>query len=235
MTTTTTTTNDVRSHDESLDWLRPLIDHTLLTPEATPRQVEAHIQEAIDLQLTAVCLRPTMIPADTRGLRIVTVCGFPAGAHDPAVKALEAELALARGADDIDMVIGLGAVKAHDWDTVRDDIRTLRAVVPTTNVLKVIIEAAVLTDDEIVTCCQIGQELGVDYMKTSTGYHPAGGASLAHVTLMSSILDEHVRVKASGGIRTLAQATAFVNAGAARLGISSTRALLTGASSDTTY
>jgi len=225
---TTTTADQFRNDDKSIDWLRPLIDHTLLTPEATPQHVENHMQEAIELGLSAVCLRPNMIPVDHRGLRIVTVCGFPSGAHDPAVKALEAERALARGADDIDMVIGLGAVKAHDWDTVRDDIRTLRAVVPTDKVLKVIIEAAVLTDDEIVSCCQIGQELGVDYMKTSTGYHPAGGASLAHVTLMSSVLDEHVRVKASGGIRTLAQATAFLDAGAARLGVSNTRALLAG-------
>lgn len=229
----TTTPDQFGDNDESMDRLRPLIDHTLLTPEATPQQVETHIREAVELGLTAVCLRPNMIPVDYRGgLRIVTVCGFPSGAHDTEVKALEAERALARGADDIDMVIGLGAVKAHDWETVRDDIRIVRAVVPTNNVLKVIIEAAVLTDDEIVRCCQIGQELGVDYIKTSTGYHPAGGASLAHVTLMSSVLDGDVRIKASGGIRTFAEATAFVDAGAARLGISNTRALLAGAASD---
>lgn len=232
---TTKTADHLRSHDESIDWIRPLIDHTLLTPEATPQQVEDHIQEAIDLGLSAVCLRPNMIPDDVRELRTVTVCGFPSGAHHPAVKAFEAERALIRGAHDIDVVINLGAVKAHDWGAVRDDIRTLRTVVPSSNVLKVIIEAAALTDDEIVTCCQIGQELGVDYMKTSTGYHPAGGASLANVRLMSSVLDEQVQVKASGGIRTSAQATAFLDAGAARLGISNTRALLAGTSFATSY
>ena len=227
--------NHLFSPDKSVDWIRPLIDHTFLTPEATAEQVEAHIQEAVDLGLSTVCLRPNMIPTDTRGLRIVTVCGFPSGAHDPSVKAIEAALALARGADDIDMVVGLGAVKAHDWDAVRHDIRTVRNVVPTSKVLKVIIEAAVLTDDEIIACCQIGQALGVDYMKTSTGYHPAGGASLAHVTLMSSVLGDHVQIKASGGIRTLEQATAFLDAGASRLGVSSTRALLAGTAANTDY
>jgi len=231
----TNTDMHLLGHNKSVDWIRPLIDHTLLTAQATEQQVDVHMQEAIDLGLSAVCLRPNMIPADTRGLRIVTVCGFPSGAHDPAVKAIEATLALARGADDIDMVVGLGAVKAHDWDAVRHDIRTVRNVVPTSKVLKVIIEAAVLTDDEIIACCQIGQALGVDYMKTSTGYHPAGGASLAHVTLMSSVLGDHVQIKASGGIRTLEQATAFLDAGASRLGVSSTRALLAGTAANTDY
>lgn len=220
-----------RDHDAEIARLLPLIDHTLLTPEATRQQVDAHLQEALALGLSAVCIRPNMIPAETSGLRIVTVCGFPSGAHDTAVKAREAEVALARGADDIDMVIGLGAVKAHDWTAVQDDVRALRAVVPSSKILKVIIETAALTDDEIVACCQIGQELGVDYMKTSTGYHPAGGARLADVALMSRVLDEHVQVKASGGIRTLAQATALIDAGATRLGISSTRSLLSGATS----
>lgn len=215
--------------------LLPLIDHTFLAPEATPRQMEAHLREAVELGLSAVCLRPHLMPEDALGLRIVTVCGFPSGAHDAVVKALEAERALARGADDIDMVVDLGAVKAHDWGAVRDDIRTVRAVVPAGKVLKVIIEAAVLTHDEVVACCRIGEELGVDYMKTSTGYHPAGGANLADVALMSRVLGDRVGVKASGGIRTLAQAAAMVDAGAARLGVSGTRALLAGASADSRY
>lgn len=206
--------------------IRHLIDHTLLTPEATAAQVDAHIDEAIELGLGAVCVRPTLIPADARGLRNVTVCGFPSGAHDPRTKAREAELALARGAHDIDMVIDLGAVKSHDWGRVRHDIETVRSIVPRDKVVKVIIESAALTDDEIVACSDLGAEVGVDDIKTSTGYHPAGGASVAAVALISRRVGPHVGVKASGGIRTLAQAVALVRAGATRLGVSSTRAML---------
>ena len=231
----TLTTNTLGDDDATRERMLPLIDHTLLTPEATPQQVDAHMREARELGLSAVCLRPSVLPDDAQGLRLVTVCGFPSGAHETAVKAFEAERALARGAHDIDMVIGLGAVKAHDWSAVRAEVRTLRDVVPSDRVLKVIIEAAVLTDDEIIACCRIGQEIGVDYMKTSTGYHPAGGASLADVALMSRVLEGQVLVKASGGIRTRAQAEAFLDAGAARLGVSGTRALLTGSSTADAY
>lgn len=217
-------TTDPRTLD-STD-IRDLIDHTLLTPEATAADVDAHLDEAIALGVGAVCVRPTLIPADARGLRIVTVCGFPSGAHDPRAKALEAELALSRGAHDIDMVTDLGAVKAHDWSLVRRDIETVRSVVPQDRVVKVIIESAALTDDEIVACSELGAEAGVDFIKTSTGYHPAGGASVDAVTLISRTMGPRIGVKASGGIRTLAQAVALVRAGATRLGVSSTRALL---------
>lgn len=195
--------------------LRGMIDHTLLTPEATAAQVDAHLREALDLGVGAVCIRPTLIPADAYGLRVVTVCGFPSGAHDPRVKALEAELALARGADDIDMVVDLGAVASHDWAAVRRDIDAVRAVVPSEKTLKVIIESAALSEDEIIRCSEIGAEVGVDYIKTSTGYHPAGGASVSDVALIARIVGPHVGVKASGGIRTRAQAMALVNDAAA--------------------
>lgn len=206
--------------------LRGMIDHTLLTPEATAVQVEAHLREAIELGLGAVCIRPTLIPADAYGLQVVTVCGFPSGAHDARVKALEAELALLRGAHDIDMVVDLGAVTSHDWAAVRRDIDAVRAVVPAERTLKVIIESAALSAEEIIRCSEIGAEAGVDYIKTSTGYHPAGGAAVADVALIARVVGPHIGVKASGGIRTRAEAIALVNAGASRLGVSSTRALL---------
>lgn len=206
--------------------LRAMIDHTLLAPEATAAQVDAHLREAIALDVRAVCIRPTLIPADAYGLRVVTVCGFPSGAHDARVKALEAEFALLPGAHDIDMVVDLGAVKAHDWLGVRRDIDAVRAVVPREKVLKVIIESAALSEEEIIRCSEIGAEAGVDYIKTSTGYHPAGGASVDDVALIARVVGPHVAVKASGGIRTRAQAIALVDAGASRLGVSSTRALL---------
>ncbi|MBF4560980.1 deoxyribose-phosphate aldolase [Microbacterium sp. VKM Ac-2870] len=206
--------------------LRVMIDHTLLTPEVTAVEVGAHVREAIDLGLRAVCVRPTLIPADAYGLRVVTVCGFPSGAHDSRVKALEAELAPSRGADEIDMVVDLGAVKSHDWIAVRRDLDVVRAVVPREKTLKVIIESAALSDDEIIRSSEIGAEAGADYIKTSTGYHPAGGASVSAVALIARVVGPHVGVKASGGIRTRAQAIALVNAGASRLGVSSTRALL---------
>lgn len=142
------------------------------------------------------------------------------------MKALEAEFALLRGAHDIDMVVDLGAVKAHDWRGVRRDIDAVRAVVPREKVLKVIIESAALFEEEITRCSEIGAEAGVDYIKTSTGYHPAGGASVDDVALIARVMGPHVAVKASGGIRTRAQAIALVDAGASRLGVSSTRALL---------
>jgi deoxyribose-phosphate aldolase len=218
-----------RSQSDLVRRLRQVIDHTLLTPEATPEQVEDHINEALELGIGAVCLNPAMLPQDSRGLRIVTVCGFPFGAHETSIKAFEAELALDRGADDIDMVANLGAVKAHDWEQVRRDLDVVRLVVPAEKTLKLIIESAVLTVDEIVACCKIGEEAGVDYIKTSTGFHRAGGANVADVRLMSGVLGEGVGIKASGGIHTIQQALALLGAGATRLGVSGSRRLLASA------
>jgi len=224
---------NVHTHPSSVDVeLRGMIDHTLLTPEATAAQVDDHLREAIELGLRAVCIRPTLIPADAYGLQVVTVCGFPSGAHDRRVKALEAELALLRGAHDVDMVVDLGAVKSHDWAAVRRDIDAVRAVVPPEKTLKVIIESAALSDEEIIRCSEIGADAGVDYIKTSTGYHPSGGAAVADVALIARVVGPHVGVKASGGIRTRAQAIALVDAGASRLGVSSTRALLADGADD---
>lgn len=205
-----------------------VIDHTLLKPEATPADVAALIAEATELGTYSVCVSPSMLPISVPdGLKVAAVCGFPSGKHTSAIKAAEAAGAVADGADEIDMVIDVGAAKAGAFDAVQADIAAVRAAAPAPTVLKVIIESAALTDDEIVGVCQAAVAAGADFVKTSTGFHPAGGASVHAVELMSrTVRDAGLQVKASGGVRTLAQARAMIAAGATRLGVSGSRALL---------
>jgi deoxyribose-phosphate aldolase len=156
------------------------------------------------------------------------VIGFPSGAHQPAVKAHEAEVAIDAGATEVDMVVNLGLVVAGHWDAVRHDIAAVRAAAPDSVLLKVIIESAVLDDAQIVAACRCAEEAGADYVKTSTGFHPAGGASEAAVRLMAATVGGRLGVKASGGIRDAQTALAMVEAGATRLGCSASRAILDG-------
>jgi deoxyribose-phosphate aldolase len=208
-----------------------MIDHTLLKPEATRADVEALIAEAAELGTYSVCVSPSMLPVKVpEGLRIAAVCGFPSGKHVPAVKAAEAAEAVGLGADEIDMVIDIGAAKEHRYDDVEADIRAVRQAVPAPTVLKVIIESAVLTDDEIVGVCRAAEAAGADFVKTSTGFHPSGGATEHAVRLMHETVPS-LQVKASGGIRTLEDARTMIAAGATRLGVSGSRALLAGDSS----
>ena len=205
-----------------------MIDHTLLKPEATRTDVEALIAEAAELGTYSVCISPSMLPVKVpEGLRVAVVCGFPSGKHVPAVKAAEAAEAVGLGADEVDMVIDIGAAKEHRYDDVADDIRAVRDAAPRPTVLKVIIESAALTDDEIVGVCRAAEAAGADFVKTSTGFHPAGGATEHAVRLMHETVPS-LQVKASGGIRTLEQARTMVAAGATRLGVSGSRALLGG-------
>ncbi|CDO10772.1 deoxyribose-phosphate aldolase [Mycolicibacterium cosmeticum] len=205
-----------------------IIDHTLLKPEATPADVAALIAEAAELGTYSVCVSPSMLPISVPdGLKVAAVCGFPSGKHTSGIKAAEAAGAVADGADEIDMVIDVGAAKAGAFDAVQADIAAVRAAAPAPTVLKVIIESAALTDDEIVGVCRAAVAAGADFVKTSTGFHPAGGASVHAVELMSrTVRDAGLQVKASGGVRTLAQARAMIAAGATRLGVSGSRALL---------
>ena len=206
-----------------------LIDHTLLKPEATPADVQALVAEAVELGTYAVCLSPSMLPVEVppgSGLKVAAVAGFPSGKHTSAIKAAEAAHAVSRGADEIDMVIDVGAARAHDFAAVRDDIAAVRAAVPAPTVLKVILETAVLGDEEVVGACRAAAEAGADFVKTSTGFHPAGGATEHAVRLMAETVGDRLGVKASGGIRTLADAGRMVAAGATRLGVSGSRALL---------
>lgn len=207
-----------------------MIDHTLLKPEATAADVEALIAEAVALGTYSVCVSPSMLPISVPSdsdLKIAVVCGFPSGKHSSAVKAAEAAEAVRHGADEIDMVIDIGAAKEGSFDRVEADIAAVRAAAPAPTVLKVIIESAALTDDEIVGVCRAAMAARADFVKTSTGFHPAGGASVHAVELMyRTVHSGGLAVKASGGVRTLEQAQAMIAAGATRLGVSGSRALL---------
>ena len=209
-----------------------LIDHTLLKPEATRADVEALVAEAVELGTYSVCVSPSMLPVtvpEGSGLVVAAVAGFPSGKHTSTTKAAEAAEAVAHGADEIDMVIDVGAAKAHDFDAVQADIAAVREAVPAPTVLKVIIESAVLADDEIVAVCRAAAAAGADFVKTSTGFHPSGGATEHAVALMAATVEGRLGVKASGGVRTLDDARRMVAAGATRLGVSGSRALLASA------
>lgn len=206
-----------------------MVDHTLLKPEATPADVAALVAEARSLGVLAVCVSPSALPLeDTGDLVVATVCGFPSGKHASEVKAAEAARAVADGADEVDMVIDVGTARAGLWDAVRDDVAAVRAAVPAPRVLKVIIESAALEDDAVVAACRAAEAAGADFVKTSTGFHPSGGATEHAVRLMAGAVGGRLGVKASGGIRTAEQAAAMVAAGATRLGLSSSAAVLEG-------
>lgn len=205
-----------------------MIDHTLLKPEATPDQVAALIEEAARLGCFSVCVSPNQLPVETPdGLAVATVVGFPSGAHKPEVKAAEAARAVEDGAAEVDMVINLSHAAVGKWDAVEEDIRAVREAIPDA-LLKVIIESAVLDDEAIVACCRAAESAGADYVKTSTGFHPAGGASAHAVKLMRDTVGDRLGVKASGGIRDAAAAKEMIAAGASRLGLSGSAAVLDG-------
>ena len=212
--------------------LASLIDHTLLRPEATALDVTALCAEASALGVAAVCVSPSRLPipagALDPGIATAAVCGFPSGAHHAATKAAEAARAVRDGADEIDVVIDVGRAADGDWATVESELVDVREAIPSTTLLKVIIESALLDADGIVTACRIAEGAGADFVKTSTGFHPSGGATLEAVGLMAATVDGRLGVKASGGIRTTSAAIAMVEAGATRLGCSASRAILDG-------
>jgi len=206
--------------------LAKMIDHTLLKPEATVADVDALVDQARLLGVLAVCVSPSMLPLDGAGLVVATVCGFPSGKHTSTVKAAEAAEAVGAGADEVDMVIDVGAARARDWAAIEADISAVRAAVPAPFLLKVIIESAALDDDAVVATCRAAEQAGADFVKTSTGFHSAGGASEHAVRLMAQTVGGRLGVKASGGIRTAEQALLMVAAGATRLGVSASKQIL---------
>lgn len=214
------------THIENAD-LAQMVDHTLLKPEATRADVEALAREAEELGAYSICVSPSMLPVTT-GVKVATVCGFPSGQHTSAIKAAEARDAAAQGADEVDMVINIGLARAGDVEALEAEIRAVREAAPSPVVLKVIIESAALTDEQIVAACRASESAGADFVKTSTGFHPAGGASEHAIALMRETVGDRLGVKASGGIRTREAAEAMVVAGASRLGLSGTRAVLEG-------
>ncbi|MBU3995177.1 MAG: deoxyribose-phosphate aldolase [Actinobacteria bacterium] len=201
-----------------------IADHTLLAPGTTEPELHQFLGEARRLGVDRVCISPSLLPVDPVALgdlEIVTVVGFPSGAHTAPVKAFEAARVVAAGAHEIDMVVNQALVRAGEWDAVRAEIAGVRAACPS-QALKVILETATLTDDEIVGACLAAEKAGADFVKTSTGFSPAGGATVHAVRLMAETVGGRLGVKASGGIRTADAVRELWAAGATRFGVSAT-------------
>ncbi|MCL1897919.1 MAG: deoxyribose-phosphate aldolase [Micrococcales bacterium] len=206
--------------------LAHMIDYTLLRPEATKQDGALLVDQGQKMGVYGVCVSPSLLPLDGQGLKVVTVCGFPSGAHHPKVKAAEASLAAVHGADEVDMVVNLGAIYQDRWNLVDLEIAAVRTALPDAVVLKVIIESAALNASQIIKACQVAEQAGANFVKTSTGFHSAGGASPRAVELMAGAVGGRLGIKASGGIKTAADALALVAAGATRLGMSAPGAIL---------
>lgn len=206
------------------DW-SSLIDHTLLKPDATQAEIRKLCEEAARYHFASVCVNPTWVSAAAcilqgSGVPVCTVIGFPLGATLPDVKAYEARRAIFDGAREVDMVINVGALKSGDDATVEFDIHAVVEVAHSHNViLKVIIETALLTDEEKVRACLAAKNAGADFVKTSTGF-AKGGATVADVALMRQVVGSELGVKASGGVKGIEDARAMVQAGATRIGAS---------------
>src|SRR5919204_3020836 len=202
-----------------------MIDHTLLKPDATRQQIEELCREAAQFKFATVCVNPTWVAACARllagsGVGVCSVVGFPLGATTADVKGYETQRAIFDGAREIDMVINVGALKSGDLRTVERDIEAVTTPCRSCGALsKVIIEAALLTNDEKVTACTLAKAAGADYVKTSTGFGP-GGATAADVALMRRVVGAEMGVKAAGGVRDLEGVKAMIAAGATRVGAS---------------
>src|SRR5687768_3671424 len=202
-----------------------MIDHTLLKPDATRADIEVLCREAAQFKFATVCINPTWVALAVRllsgsGVGVCSVVGFPLGATTSDVKGYETQRAIFDGAREIDMVINVGALKSGDLRLVERDIEAVTTPCRDCGALsKVIIEAALLTDDEKITACTLAEAAGADYVKTSTGFGP-GGATAADVALMRRVVGEEMGVKAAGGVRDLEGLKAMVAAGATRIGAS---------------
>lgn len=218
--------------------LNKYIDHTLLKPESTQEQIDTIISEALEFDFASVCVNPTWVKHVANGLKgsdvkTCTVIGFPLGANTPELKAFETKDAIANGADEIDMVINIGALKSGQYHLVSEDISTV-VEASGDKLVKVIIETCLLTDDEKVKACQLAVESGADFVKTSTGFS-TGGATVDDITLMRQTVGDQVGVKASGGARSFEDAHAFIKAGASRIGTSAGVAIMKGLTNDSAY
>jgi deoxyribose-phosphate aldolase len=202
-----------------------LIDHTLLKADASQDQIAQLCYEARTYHFASVCVNPAHVKLAAQLLKgsdvpVCTVVGFPLGATPATVKAFETQQAIRDGAREIDMVINIGALKSEDYQVVYEDIASVvRAAHAGNAIVKVIIEAALLTDEEKVVACQLSKAAGADYVKTSTGFGP-GGATSADVTLMRRVVGPSMGIKAAGGVGSYADAQAMIAAGATRIGAS---------------
>lgn len=211
--------------------IQTYIDNTALKADCTPDVIENLCKESIEYGCASVCVNPAYVPLVAKllkntGVKVCTVIGFPLGMNASEVKAFEAAYAEKQGAEELDMVINVGMLKAGNYDYVQKDIE---AVVKASNgkLVKVIIETCLLTDEEKVKACELAKAAGADYVKTSTGFS-TGGATVEDVALMRGVVGDELGVKASGGIRSKEAAQAMIAAGASRIGASSSKKIIEG-------
>ncbi|KOY80949.1 deoxyribose-phosphate aldolase [Lysinibacillus macroides] len=216
-----------------------MIDHTLLKAETTKEQIDKLCAEAKQFNFASVCVNPTWVKHSSELLHgsdvlVCTVIGFPLGANTPAVKALEAKDAIANGAQEVDMVINISALKDKNYDLVQADIAAVVEAAKDNALVKVIIETCLLTDEEKVKACELAVAAGADFVKTSTGFS-TGGATVEDIALMRKTVGPELGVKASGGVRSLEDMKKMVEAGATRIGASSGVAIMKGLIADSNY
>lgn len=215
------------------------IDHTLLKPEVTGKEIAVLCEEAHENGFFSVCIQPSWVKTAAEKLaesevKVCTVIGFPHGATTSEVKAFETKDAIANGADEVDMVINIGQLKAGNLDYVKEDIKSVVDAANKEALVKVIIESSLLNEDEIITVSKLCKEAGADFVKTSTGFN-GGGATVEAVALMRLTVGEDMGVKASGGVRSAEDAMNMIEVGATRIGASSGIAIVNGAVSDSDY
>jgi deoxyribose-phosphate aldolase len=207
------------------------IDHTVLKPTTTKEEVNQVCDEAIAFGFAAVCIPPVYVQQAQKKLagspvKVATVIGFPFGYEHISAKVTEAEQAVKDGANELDMVMNMTAFKNGDLDTLEKEVKALLSVTePNGIILKVIIESGILSEEEIIACCELYRKFNVDFLKTSTGY-ASKGATLEAVQIMRKHLPDHIQIKASGGIKTYAFAQQLIDAGATRLGCSASVAIV---------
>lgn len=216
-----------------------MIDHTLLKPDATKENITILCQQAKEHHFASVCVNPTWVEYASSLLyetdvKVCTVIGFPLGANTPETKAFETKNAIENGAQEIDMVINIGALKDSADELVTRDIAAVCAAARGKAIVKVIIETCLLNDEEIVKACKIAKEAGADFVKTSTGFS-TGGATIKDVALMRKTVGQDLGVKASGGVRSLEDVEKLIDAGATRIGASSGVEIVKGLSSESDY
>jgi deoxyribose-phosphate aldolase len=216
-----------------------MIDHTLLKADAKREEIEKICSEAMEYKFASVCVNPTWVKASAElltgsGVKVCTVIGFPLGATTTETKAFETKNALVNGATEVDMVINVGALKDKQDEQVEQDIRAVVDEARGKALVKVIIEASLLTDEEKIRACKIAVKAGTDFVKTSTGFS-TGGATVEDIALMRKIVGPDIGVKASGGIRDAKAAHAMIDAGATRIGASSGIAILKGEMGTSSY
>lgn len=212
--------------------LAKYIDHTLLKADASKEAILKLCQEAREHQFASVCVNPAWVALSAEQLAgsdvlVCTVIGFPLGASTTATKVYETKDAIQNGAQEIDMVINIGAIKSGNWELVKSDIAAVVDAAHPQAIVKVILETGALTDEEKVKACQLSKEAGADFVKTSTGFGP-GGATVEDITLMRKTVGPEMGVKASGGVRDYEAVMAMIEAGATRIGASAGIAIVTG-------